>query len=197
MNDNGLVPYEGKKGKRSGRGVKLCEKLETNDMTAILDMTIEVSTKRAGRPAEYPNTKQGLDEFIQNTIDYFEYVNTINANPDLERKLIADIESWSVYLGITRKTLWMYEQRGGEWADCIQYYKNAIGAVKKQLALNYKIPPMVFVFDATNNHNYVNSTEFKLDNSGGQLITATADETARVNDLIWNDELKRYEPMEG
>lgn len=197
MNDNGLVPYEGKKGKTSGRGIKKALPIETNDMTAILDMTIEVSTKRAGRPAEYPNTKQGLDEFIQCTIDYFEYVNAINANPDLERKLIADIESWSVYLGITRKTLWMYEQRGGEWADCIQYYKNAIGAVKKQLALNYKIPPMIYVFDATNNHNYVNSTEFKLDNSGGQLITATADETARVSDLIWNDITKRYEPMEG
>ena len=197
MNDNGLVPYEGKKGKRSGRGVKQCLPLETNDMTAILNMTIEVSTKRAGRPAEYPNTKQGLDEFIQCTIDYFEYVNTVNANPDLERKLIADIESWSVFLGITRQTLWIYEQRGGEWADCIQYYKNAIGAVKKQLALNYKIPPMIYVFDATNNHNYVNSTEFKLDNNGGQLITATADETARVSDLIWSDITKRYEPMEG
>lgn len=198
MNDTGLVPYEGKKKKKSGSGTKLCKPLETDDMTAILDMAIEVSTARMGRPAEYPFTAGGLDDFTNKTIDYFEYVNTINANPDLERKLIPDIENWAMFLGITRQTLWTYEQRGGEWKACISYYKNCIAAVKKQLALNYKIPPMVYVFDATNNHGYVNSNEFKLTPGKSEAGDKkdNIDEQIRAAGLVWNEELKEFEPME-
>lgn len=191
-----LVPYQGKKKKSSGSGTKLCEKIETDDMTAILDMAIQVSTARLGRPAEYPFTVQGLDNFVNKTIDYFEYVNAINANPELERKLIPDIENWAMFLGVTRQTIWTYEQRGGEWRETIQYYKNAIAAVKKQLAMCFKIPPMVYVFDATNNHGYVNSNEFKLspgtaDNSPNQKI---ADEV-RAAGLVWNETTREFEPM--
>ena len=77
MNEKKLVPYEGKKKKTSGSGTKLCERIETDDMTAILDMAIDVSTARMGRPAEYPYTTEGLDRFINKTIDYFENVHII------------------------------------------------------------------------------------------------------------------------
>lgn len=199
MNNNKkLVPYEGKKKKTSGSGTKLCEQLETNDMTAILDMAIDVSTARAGRPAEYPFTNEGLTRFINKTIDYFEYVNSINANPDLERKLIPDIENWAMFLGVTRQTIWSYQQRGKEWRDVIEYYKNVIAAVKKQLAMNYKIPPMVYVFDAVNNHNYLNSTEFKMTvNKPETENTDNIDDKLRAAGLIWNEELQEFEPMEG
>lgn len=198
MSDTGLVPYEGKKKKTSGSGTKLCKPLETDDMTAILDMAIEASNSRMGRPAEYPYTTAGLDAFIQKTIDYFEYVNSINANPDLERKLIPDIENWAMYLGVTRQTIWAYQNRGKEWKDTIEYYKNAIAAVKKQLALNYKIPPMVYVFDATNNHGYVNSNEFKLTQGKPETEQKdNIDEKIRAAGLIWNEDLQEFEPMEG
>ena len=172
-----------------------CLPLDTDDMTAILTMTIAKSNERLGRPFHYPPSNQGLETFIQNTIDYFEYVNDINANPDLERKLIHDIENWCVLLGITRQTLFNYERRGPEWYDCIQYYKNAISSVKKQLALNYKIPPMVYVFDATNNHGYVNSNEFKLT---AQTEYVEKDTNALEREivergLVWNEETKEFE----
>ena len=129
------------------------------------------------------------------TISVKEAVNNINANPDLERKLIPDIENWCVFLGITRQTLFNYERRGPEWYDCIQYYKNAISSVKKQLALNYKIPPMVYVFDATNNHGYVNSNEFKLT---AQTEYVEKDTNALEREivergLVWNEETKEFE----
>ena len=198
MNNNGLVPYEGKKKKTSGSGTKLCKPIETDDMTAILDMAIDVSTARAGRPAEYPNTTAGIENFINKTIDYFEYVNSINANPELERKLIPDIENWAMYLGVTRQTIWTYQQRGREWKDMIEYYKNVIAAVKKQLAMNYKIPPMVYVFDATNNHGYLNSSEFKMTvNKPETERNDSIDEQIRAAGLIWNDELGEFEAMEG
>lgn len=198
MTDKKLVPYEGKKKKTSGSGTKLCERIETDDMTAILNMAIDVSNSRMGRPAEYPYTTEGLDRFINKTIDYFEYVNTINANPELERKLIPDIENWAMFLGITRQTIWSYQQRGKEWRDMIDYYKNAIAAVKKQLAMNYKIPPMVYVFDATNNHGYVNSNEFKLTQSSPETEHKdNIDEQLKAAGLVWNEDLQEFEPMEG
>lgn len=194
VNDSKLVPY----GKQSGKGMKVAEKIETDDMTAILDMAIEASTARVGRPAEYPYSRAGLDAFIDKTLEFFQYVNDINANPDLERKLIPDIESWGVFLGVTRQTIWAYEKRGGEWKATIEYYKNAIAAVKKQLALNYKIPPMVYVFDATNNHGYVNSNEFKLTQGKPETENKdNVDEQIRAAGLVWNEDLQEFEPMEG
>lgn len=139
-----------------------CEPLETDDMTAIVGMVLDVAKKKRGRVSEYPDTPEGMERFIDTTIAFFEYVNAINSNPDMERKLIPDIENWAMYMGVTRVTLLTYEKRGTEWGQMIGFYKNAIAAVKKQLAMNYKIPPMVYVFDATNNHGYVNSNEFRL-----------------------------------
>jgi len=184
-----IKPYKGAKAK--------CFPLETDDMTAILDMTIQQSTARLGRPCIYENSKAGLEQFIQKTIDFFEYVNGINQNADMERKLIPDIENWAVYLGITRNTLLNYEQRGVDWRDCIQFYKNAISAIKKQLALTYKIPPVVYVFDATNNHGYVNSNEFKLTPTQAQETATDALERELIQrGLVWDEDTKEYRPME-
>ncbi len=174
-----------------------CLPLEKDDLTAILTLTIDTSIKNMGRPHHYAPNTQGLDDFIQTTIDYFEYVNTLNSNQELERKLIPDIENWCVFLGITRKTLFNYEQRGNEWQECIQYYKNAIGSGKKQLALNYKIPPMIYVFDATNNHGYVNSNEFKLKTTVDTEITKEKELQGAIDQLglVWDEELHEYRPM--
>ena len=192
-----LIPYEGKKKKTSGSGTKMCKPLQTNDMSAILDMAIDVSTQRMGRPAEYPHTPQGLDKFINKTIDYFEYINTVNANPELETKLIPDVESWSVFLGITRVTLWSYQNRGGEWKDTIEYYKTIITATKKQLAFNYRIPPVVFVFDACNNSGYANTSEFKIsENKPEPGKKENIDEQIKAAGLIWNETLGSFEPRE-
>ncbi len=193
-----LVAYEGKKKKTSGSGTKMCKPLEVNDTTAILTMAIDVSISRTGRPAEYPFTKKGLDDFIQKTIDFFQYVNTVNSNPDIDRRLIPDIEAWAVFLGITRQTLWTYEKRGSEWRDVIEYYKGVIQATKKQLALNYKVPPAVFIFDSVNNHNYLNVSEYKMTQSTPAAETENnIDEQIKQAGLVWNEEQGTFEPLEG
>lgn len=189
-----LVTYNGKK---PGRGVKKCKPIETDDMTAILDLTVEAATRHMGRPAEYPNNRQGMDDFINTTIDFFEYVNSVNSNPNMERKLIPDIENWCAFLGISRMTLSHYHQRSGDWRDVIDYYKNSILAVKKQLAMSFKIPPVLLIFDAVNNHNYHNVNEFKLqtddainrDDGESQL-----EKDIRKAKLVWNEDTKEFEP---
>lgn len=173
-----------------------CLPMETDDTTAILDMIIDKSTERMGRPCQYPNDKRGLEEFIQNTVSYFEHVNSINSNPDMERKLIPDIESWAVFLGITRATIFNYEQRGNDWREVIAYYKNAIASVKKQLALNFKIPPMIMAFDFCNNHSYINTSEYKLTTK----VETSDTDTNRLErelverGLVWDDEKKEFVP---
>ena len=173
-----------------------CLPMETDDTTAILDMIIDKSTERMGRPCQYDKGKKGLEEFIQNTLSYFEYVNAVNSNPDMERKLIPDIESWAVYLGITRNTILNYESRGNEWYEVIQFYKNCIASTKKQLALNFKIPPMIMAFDFTNNHGYCNTNEFKLTTK----VETNDTDTNRLErelverGLVWDDELKEFVP---
>lgn len=192
-----LVVYEGKKHKVSGSGTKKCLPVEAGDVSTILDMAIEAGKNRLGRPAEFPNNKQGLDDFVNRSIDYFEHITTVNADDGLERKIIPDIESWAAYLGVTRQTIWSYEQRGSEWKQTVQYYKGIILATKKQLAYNFRVPAAVFIFDACNNFGYSNTSEFKL-----TAETATPeksndlDEQIREAGLIWNEETKTFEPAE-
>lgn len=132
-----------------------------DDLNAILDMSI--SSIKLGRPAKFPNTEQGLEDFKQASIEYLEHIREINNSPDNEHKLIPDIESWATYLGTTRNTILSYENgRNSEWNDFISVFKGAITAAKKQLAFRQKIPTVLALFDLTNNSGYVNSSEFKL-----------------------------------
>lgn len=68
-----------------------------------------------------------------------------------------------MYLGITRKTLNLYQkERGTDWKDAIDLVKNAIMSVKKELAFHQQIPTVYAIFDQVNNSDYRNVSEFKL-----------------------------------
>lgn len=184
-----VKPYKGAKAK--------CLPIEADDMTAILDMAIGQATARVGRPCVYSPDKEGLEQFINKSIDYLEYVKAVNQDKEAEQRLIPDIENWAVFMGITRNTLLNYEQRGAEWRDCIQLYKENIAAVKKQLALKFKIPPVIFALDFTNNHGYVNSNEFKLTATHAPETAAEALERELMQKgLVWDEETKEFKPEE-
>lgn len=195
MSDN-LVPYS-KKGK-TGRGIKKAEPIKTGDLVPVLDLVLQSCTNHMGRPAYYPDTREGMEQFIQETIEFFEYVQTVNDNPDLEekQKLIPDIELWCTFLGISRMTLLQYEKRGGEWGSVIGYYKSIIGGIKKQLALHNKIPSLVFLFDSANNHQYFNSNSFMPTEIIADTKQNSIDEQARRQGIAWDNELKKFVPAE-
>ena len=138
------------------------EPIMTGDQTAALTLITDSLKRYGGMPYKYPPTEDGLKLFVERSEDFFDYVHHLNAREDIEKKLIPDVECWTVYLGIARNTLFEYENRGGAWKDTIAYIKNIINTSKKQLAMNFKVPPMLYMFDATNNHGYVNTSEFKL-----------------------------------
>lgn len=201
--DNTLVNY---KGRKTGKGVKKCKPINKGDLTPILSLAIEVSGQRMGRPAEYANTRQGLDMFINKTVEYFEYLHMVNSTDADDQdqgksKLIPDIESWCLYLGITRQTTYNYAARGREWSDTIDFYRNAIAAAKKQLMLSGKIPPVIGVFDLANNHGYHNTSEFHLTAEPPKVeqvgSSEDIEEKTKAAGLIWDIDRQEYVPMSG
>ena len=107
---------------------------------------------------KYEPTDEGLQMFKERTEQYFDFIS--RANIGNEKGICADIESWCTSLGITRATLSNYHGRSGAWAEYIDYVRECILAMKKQFAFAGKIPPVTFVFDATNNHGYYNTSSF-------------------------------------
>jgi hypothetical protein len=148
------------------------EKISPGDLGAVLDMGL-ASLK--GRSPKYPETQEGLEEFKENTLNYFKYIQNCNKEDETEHNLIPDVEGLCCYLGISRKTLLVYENnRDEEWKDFIQKAKTLITATKKQLIFRQKIPPVVGIFDLCNNSDYVNSSEFKLNTETQNRITVKA-----------------------
>lgn len=166
-----------------------------NTLDAVLNITIE--SLKQGRPPAYPESEAGLLEFKNNTIEYFQYVKCTNANPKIEKKLVPDVEALCTFLGITRATLLTYEkQRGSDWQDFIKQTKNAIAACKKELAFHQQIPPVIAMFDLTNNHSYVNSSEFRIEPISDKAPEShlSLEEQIQQAGLIWDDEKGEYIP---
>ena len=159
---------------------------------ALIDMGI-ASLKR--RPPTYSPTEDGLEAFKQRTIEYFQNIKAVNENRDDKPHLIADIESWCMFLGITRKTLWNYRNgRGGAWADFIDRTKDAILSLKKQQAEHYKTPPMVYIFDAVNNFGYRNTNQVELVTDKRAEDSAILSDQLESAGLVWDDDAGDYIP---
>lgn len=140
---------------------------DCDNIVAVTDILL--SAARCGRPASYPESEQGFEDFQRKTIDYIIHVQEINKSDDVNKKVIPDIESWACYLGITRATLAVYERkRDGKWKQYISMIKNGIAAVKKEAAFHSQTNAMIALFDFTNNHEYVNTSEFKLNTNNKQ-----------------------------
>lgn len=134
--------------------------VKSEDINNVLEMCI---SSLKGHQAKYPDNAQGLEEFKQASIDYLQYIASVNNEPCTENFLVPDVESWACYLGLTRMTILTYEKnRGADWQYLIAQVKEAIASCKKQLAFRQKIPSVIAMFDLTNNHGYVNSNEFKI-----------------------------------
>lgn len=122
----------------------------------------DVST--GGKAAKYPNNEQGLQAFKADCIAYFRSLAQINTGLEVDdqKPVKATIEGLVTSLGMTRQNLSkVYYQRGGEWKDLIDYVKECICSCKWQAAASGKTPPVLALFDFTNNHNYLSTSEFK------------------------------------
>lgn len=177
--------------------------LVQDDIGAVMDMAIEGIRKYGGRPPCYEPTPKGLEQFKQETMNYFSHIKNVNMDENIEKKVVCDIEGWCTYCGITRMTLSVYyKQRGSDWKAFIDYVKELIAVVKKQNAMTYRTPPMIAVFDLVNNHSYHNSNEFHI------TAENVTDDTKRIggrsiaqeledNGLIWDESTGEFISVEG
>lgn len=154
-------------GKRQPSYREVAEQLEGDELQAILAVGMRglAKTARKGPAALFPRTPEGLEGFKRESYAYLQYVQEVNSSVQEGGRLhlIPDVESWAAYMGITRETIRRYEAtRGEEWSQAIQQIKGIITACKKQLALQGRLPPVLAIFDLTNNSGYVNSSEFRL-----------------------------------
>lgn len=180
-------------------GKNLPEIANMSDVESILRLA-QSRLRSEVTTAIYPPTAAGLAAFKRGCDDFFEYIVSENQRLDGipgSKHIIPDLEGLAVYLGISRKTLFNYSARGGEWETTIEYVKNAIASVKKEVAYHYGMPPVLAMFDLTNNHGYVNSSEFKIDS---ERTTRTKEEnrlTEKLDNagLVWDAERGEYVPV--
>ena len=157
------------------------------DLGALLEVSIEqIGNRQAGKVAIYENSEEGLNAFFEGTKRYFQYIR--DANVENEEKLIPDIEGWCTFLGLTRQTILNYAKRSTTWGEAITYIKDCILASKKQLAYRFKIPPVVYLNDISNNHGYLNTSEFR--------ITTNGDMAGQITQLSREEIRSRYQALE-
>lgn len=151
--------FKPKEYKRSGQGFEVVGSVTGDDLNDLLQMATD-TLKRSGT-CRFENDEAGLQRFKSRTIDFLEFLREQNNNGG---SLTPTVESWCVYLGISRVTLMHYEHKRSEgWKEFISYVKNILMACKTELASKGKLPPIVFIFDATNNGaQYYNTSEFRL-----------------------------------
>lgn len=154
---------------RGGNG--LTEITGDDAASALLQMGIE--SLKMKQPS-YANTPEGLQAFKEKTLEYFNYVQAVNADKEEKNKLLCDIESWAVFMGVTRQTINGYSAKRGEnWYDFIARTKDIIMAQKKVRAFSGQIPPILMIFDAVNNHSYQNTSDIRIEAVQANSIEAT------------------------
>lgn len=179
---------------------ELSAQLNPDDVQPINAMITAALKNVGGRPAVYPNSEAGLNAFVENSLSYFDYVSQANSKIDEpKRQLILDVDSWAVFLGISRNTIKEYSKRNETWNKTITLFRDAIGSSKKQLAMHNLIPSIMAIFDLTNNHNYKNASEFKLTADEERPKEKKDDLEAQILEagLVWDDTLKEFVPQEG
>lgn len=101
-------------------------------------------------------SKRKKGELLALANDYFDdYLAT-------HEKEIPDVESFAVFLGTSREELLK------ESPDELGQILTRIAGIKKQLAMNGKIPASVFTFDFKNNHGYGEKTPYEQE---GVVVT--------------------------
>lgn len=183
--------------KPAGRNYQPPENLD--DMGQVIEMGLESLRKSRGQQARYANTPEGLETFYQRAVSYFERINEINSN-DGQQRVLPDFEGLAVWCGISRITLFNYENRGGQWAETIQLIKTLITACRKQVASTFKIPPMLEIFNLVNNSTgYRNTNQIVLSTDEMQQKQKEIElqDSLEANALIWDAEKGEYIPQKG
>ena len=176
-------------GKRMPSYRDIAETMDGDELDAILDVSLQglARAREKGSQPMYSNSPEGLKSFKHDSEEYLTFVRNANKTPTEGGKLrlVPDIESWAAFLGVTRYMITGYERRSSDWKSTIDAVKGVITACKKQLAFTGKMPPVLAIFDLTNNSDYVNASEFRLSaEAAPEAKQITAEEWEKVKGIL-------------
>lgn len=188
---------EGVKMPRGTKGYAIAKKaIKPDEIVPSLEFINTINKNLNGRPCIYPNNEAGIESFRTNCVEYFAYLQKANEALEESDMLIADVEGLCAFCGITRYTLANYRRRNKEWADLIDFFKNQIAFIKKQLSLKGRIPTVLAIFDMVNNHNYLSTNLFQPED---QIATSPKEDEdfsleQQIIDsgLVWDDTRKEW-----
>ena len=139
-----------------------CLQIQNDDLQAVTELCISSLKKHGGKQALYADTPQELQRFMNDVTGYFQMLHDANEDTEPDKQLYPSIEGLCLYMGFSRNVLSQYGKRSSAWREAIDTVRNAIATCKIQLASHFRIPPLVFVFDLTNNCAYYNTNQFVL-----------------------------------
>lgn len=87
---------------------------------------------------------------------------------------VPDVEGFCDYVDSYRDLFSEYESKP-EFSDTIKRIKNWMYYRKKQLAFGGKMNPAVYIFDAKNNHGYVDKQETDITTAGEKIESKPLD----------------------
>lgn len=165
--DRNEVKYNSNGMRQQGGWKQPYKAMQVDEIHAIIELGMKgLEHWNEGVSLEYPPTQEGLELFIAKSNAYLHYIDDVNMSMDEDAsRLIPDVESWCLYCGITRYRLNQFKERkSGDWSGFIDSFMTFIAVGKKQLALTGKIPSVIAMFDMVNNHEYHNTSEYKITN---------------------------------
>lgn len=171
-----------------------------DDVSDLIELA--VNTARQSGVTRYEYSERGLEAFMQRSMQYLEYIKGQNENADSEdsARLIPSIESWAVFMGLSRVTILQYEkQRNDSWRDFIGFFKNTIQACRGQLTDRGKLPVVANIFSAINsNAGYVNSSaELKVNGVPEQEVIRSSSETPESIQERYRSRLADLQEIDG
>lgn len=114
----------------------------------------KVITNNIGREKYYMSHPEAFDNMT------YEYFRDIVENNEAGVEITPDIEDFCIFVGISRLGLMRLEQCSDlAMNQRVERVRTAIANCKKQLALDGKIPSMIFAIDFNNNHDYVQAKQ--------------------------------------
>ncbi len=94
-----------------------------------------------------------------------------------ENHLRPGVELMALSIGVTRKTLWMWEQAGGTKGEIITRSKQVLAALTEQWGITGKINPVTLIFLLKNHFSYRDTVEL-------QASTATSLDTLPTKEEV-------------
>lgn len=151
------------------------EVMDENEVDVVIDTIMRQA--RDGTHPKYANIQA-----LQAALDG--YWKSIMEKRRRGIDIYPDVEGVCAYLGVSRSTMgrWKNQNVNGFGATIEQLYTN-IAAVKKQIAMHGNMPPLIFMADFNNNHDYVNTSKMEVHQNNASVIPDTVSLLEQIRNL--------------